>query len=263
MNSAKVVLVTGGSRGIGASIIEYFAKNNYNVVINYVTEKELIDYSQEVITNFASSDKEANTLKEKCEQKYGVETLLIKADVSKEVQVKNMVEKIIKKFGRIDVLVNNAAIVIDKEFADRTVKNFEETLRVNVIGTFLVSKYVSKYMLKAKKGKIINASSTNGLNTVYPTSIDYDASKAALISLTKNMAIEFAPYINVNATALSWANTEMNKQLPEEFLKEEHNKILLHRFAEPEEVAKLVYFLASNDANYITGEVIRIDGGMF
>ena len=104
-----------------------------------------------------------------------------------------MIERIIEEFGKIDVLVNNAAIVIDKEFSERTFEDFEETLRVNVSGTFLVSKCVSEYMLKAKKGKIINISSTNGLNTLYPTSIDYDASKAAVISLTKNMAIVLAP----------------------------------------------------------------------
>jgi len=258
----RVVLVTGGSRGIGASIIEYFAKNNYDVVIDYVTEVELADFSQKVIDTFSSSDEEANALKVKCEE-YGARALAIRADVSNEEQVKTLIELTMEEFGRIDVLVNNAAIVIDKDFSDRTFRDFEETLRVNVSGAFLVSKYVAKHMMAAKRGKIINASSTNGLNTMYPTSIDYDASKAAIISLTQNMAIEFAPYINVNATAAGWANTEMNTQLPQEFLEEEKKKILLHRFAKPEEIAKLVYFLASDDADYITGETIRIDGGIF
>lgn len=259
----KVILVTGASRGLGASIIEYFAKHKYNVVIDYVTEKELADFSQEVIDNFASSDEEANALKEKCEKEYGVKALAIKADISTEAQVKNLVEQTIREFGHIDVLVNNASIVVDKDFSERSFRDFEETFKVNVAGTFLVSKYVANYMLKANRGKIINISSTNGINTLYPTSIDYDASKAAIISLTKNMAIEFAPYINVNAIAPGWINTEMNKQLDPEFLEEEHNKILLHRFLETEEGAKLVYFLASDDANYITGEIIRVDGGMF
>ncbi len=170
---------------------------------------------------------------------------------------------VIERFGKIDVLVNNAAIVVDKDFRDRTYRDFEETMRVNVTGTFLVSKYVSEQMLAQKSGRIINASSTNGLNTVYPTSIDYDASKAAIISLTKNLAVELAPYINVNATAAGWINTKMNKQLPPEFLDEEHEKILLRRFAKPEEIASLVYFLAGEGGDYITGETIRIDGGMF
>ncbi len=264
MNSkSKVVLVTGSSRGIGACIIEYFARNNYDVVIDYVTENELSNFSEEVIHNFASSDDEANELKYKCEKEYGVRALAIRADISNEEQVKSMVEKTMKEFGQIDVLVNCAAIVIDKEFTNRTFRDFEETLRVNVSGTFLVSKYVSQYMLKVKKGKIINISSTNGLNTLYPTSIDYDASKAAVISLTKNMAIEFAPYINVNAIAPGWVNTKMNEQLPQEFLEEEHKKILLNRFAKTEDIAKLVYFLANDDSNYITGDIIRVDGGMF
>lgn len=120
--------------------------------------------------------------------------MAIKADISNEEQVSEMINRIIKEFGKIDILVNNAAIVIDKEFNDSTFQDFEETLRVNVSGTFLVSKYVSECMLNNKSGKIINISSTNGMNTVYPTSIDYDASKAAIISLTKNVAIQFAPY---------------------------------------------------------------------
>lgn len=189
--------------------------------------------------------------------------MAIKADISNEEQVSEMINRIIKEFGKIDILVNNAAIVIDKEFNDRTFQDFEETLRVNVSGTFLVSKYVSECMLNNKRGKIINISSTNGMNTVYPTSIDYDASKAAIISLTKNVAIQFAPYINVNAIAPSWVNTKMNSQLSQEFLNEELKNILLHRFAKMEEISKLIYFLSSDDANYITGEVIRIDGGMF
>lgn len=259
----KVVLVTGGSRGIGASIVGYFAKNGYDVVINYVTEVELAGFSDEVIGVFSSSDEEANQLGEKCKNEYGVDVLMIRADVSNEERVKSMVSEVMEKFGRIDVLVNNAAIVIDKDFKDRTYRDFDETLQVNVLGVFLVSKYVAEQMMKMKRGKIISASSTNGMNTVYPTSIDYDASKAAVISMTKNMAIEYAPYINVNATAAGWVNTEMNAQLPQDSLENEHKKILLRRFAKPEEIAKLVYFLASDDANYITGETIRIDGGMF
>ena len=173
-----------------------------------------------------------------------------------------MVDKIITKFGKIDVLVNNAGIVYDVEFEDRTVLEWQETLNVNLIGPFLVSKYVSKYMLENKKGKIINISSTNGINTCYPTSIDYDASKAGLISLTHNLALQFAPYINVNAVAPGWVNTEMNKLLDKDFLDEEKDKICLKRFAEPEEIAKLVVFLASDAADFINGEVIKMDGGV-
>ncbi len=158
-------------------------------------------------------------------KEYGVETLVIKADVSEDEQVKNMVQESIKRFGKIDVLVNNAGVAIDKEFEDRTVQDWKRTLEVNTIGTFLVSKYVSENMLKNKFGRIINISSTNGIDSCFPTSIDYDASKAASINLTKNLAIQFAPYINVNTVAPGWVNTQMNKELPEELIKEETQKI--------------------------------------
>ncbi len=209
------------------------------------------------------TDKEnAEELSNYLKQEYKIETLVIKADVSDEEQVKNMIQEIINKFGRIDVLVNNAGIAIDKEFEDRTVADWKRTLEVNTIGTFLVSKYASENMMKNKNGKIINISSTNGINTFFPSSIDYDASKAAIINLTYNLAIQFAPYINVNAVAPGWVNTEMNKELPKDLIEEETEKIYKKRFAEPEEIAKVICFLASEDAEYINGTVIKVDGGM-
>lgn len=161
-----------------------FAKKNYDVVINYLTDRE-------------NAEKLACFIK----KEYAVETLVIKADISKEEEVQTMVKQVMDKFKKIDVLVNNAGIAIDKEFEERTVEDWKRTLEVNTIGTFLVSKYVSQCMLEKKEGKIINVSSTNGINTFYPTSIDYDASKSAMINLTYNLAIQFAPYINVNAVA--------------------------------------------------------------
>lgn len=240
----KVALVTGSSRGIGKAIVSNFAKEGYNVVINDIKE-----------TN------ESLKLKEELEKKYKVKAFCYKADVSNENAVKNMVRDIINEFGKIDVLVNNAGIAIDKEFEDRTVEDWKETLNVNLIGPFIVSKYVGNEMIKNKKGKIINISSTNGINSFFPTSIDYDASKAGLINLTHNLAIQFAPYINVNCVAPGWVNTDMNKKLPKELIEEETNKIYKKRFAEPIEIAKVVTFLASDDADYINDEVIKIDGG--
>lgn len=241
----KVVLVTGSSKGIGKATAIEFAKKGYDVVINYLTDKE-----------------NAEKLSDYLKQKYKIETIVIKADVSDETQVQNMVKEIIDVFGRIDVLVNNAGIAIDKEFEDRTVEDWKKTLEVNTIGTFLVSKYASENMMKKKNGRIINVSSTSGINICFPSSIDYDASKAAIINLTKNLAIQFAPYINVNSVAPGWVNTEMNKDLPKEIIEEEAEKIYKKRFAEPEEIAKVIVFLASEDANYINGAVIKVDGGM-
>lgn len=242
----KTVLVTGSSRGIGRSTIMLFAQNNYDVVINYVNDYE-----------------SALSLKNEVETKYGVDALCIKADVSEEVEVSNMVDEIISKFGHIDCLVNNAGIAIDTTFEDKIVENFRRTINTNLIGTFLVSKYVGREMLKNKSGSIINVSSTNGIDTVYPESLDYDASKAGVISLTKNLAIQYAPYIRVNSVAPGWVMTDMNKELDSDFIKSEEEKILLKRFAKPEDIAKVIYFLASDDACYINSEIIRVDGGFY
>ena len=242
----KVVLITGASRGIGRSTALEFAKKGYNVVINYL-----------------NSEKNALDLKKEVEEKYQITALTIKADVSNEEEVKTMVEKIILKFGYIDCLVNNAGIAIDTIFDDKTKENFLKILNTNLIGPFIVSKEVAKYMMKEKKGTIINISSTNGIDTVYPESLDYDASKAGVISLTKNLAREYAPYIRVNSVAPGWVLTEMNKELDKEFIDNECERILLKRFADPSEIAKIVVFLASDDASYINSEVIRVDGGWY
>lgn len=240
----KVVLITGASRGIGAATARVFASNNYNIVINY-----------------NSSEVESKELSKELEQKDNIKTLTIKCDVSNEEEVKNMVEKTIEVFGHIDVLVNNAGIAIDTTFEDKTVENFRRILDVNLIGTFLVSKYVSNYMLKEKKGSIINISSNTGIDAYYPYGLDYDASKAGVISLTNNLALQLSPYIRVNTVAPGWVNTEMNKELDAEYIEEENKKILLKRFGEPEEIAKVIYFLASEDASYINSSIIRVDGG--
>lgn len=244
MEDKKVVLVTGSSRGIGSSTIIEFAKKGYNVVINYF-----------------SSEEEALTLKKKVEDEYNIKALAIKADISIEEEVKNMVDIVISEFGKIDVLVNNAGIAIDTLFIDKTVENFRKILDINLIGTFLVSKYVGKYMLERKSGSIINVSSTNGIDTVYPMSLDYDASKAGVISLTHNLAIEYSPYIRVNTVAPGWVMTDMNKELDEDFVKEECENILAGRFAEPSEIAKVIVFLASDESSYINNSIIRVDGG--
>ena len=240
----KVALVTGSSRGIGKATIIELASRNCNVVINYVSNGE-----------------EANNLKNHVVDKYKVRAIVVKADISVEAEVKNMIEAVIKEFGKIDILINNAGIALDNDFYDKSVEEFRKVLDVNLIGPYLVSKYVSIHMLEKEYGKIVNVSSTNGIDTVYPSSIDYDASKAGVISLTHNLAIQFAPYINVNAVAPGWVKTDMNSELGERFMKEEQSKIYFKRFAEPEEIAKVIVFLASDDASYVNNAVIRVDGG--
>ena len=240
----KIVLITGASKGIGRSTAIEFAKNGYNIILNY-----------------NNSIDEAKELKILLEEKYKIECLAIKADITIEEEIDNMINEAIERFNHIDVLVNNAAIAIDTTFEDKTKENFQKILDTNLIGTFLVSKKVAKYMKEKEKGCIINISSTNGIDTYYPYGLDYDASKAGVISLTKNLAVELAPKIRVNTIAPGWVNTEMSKDLSEEFRKEECNKILLNRFAEDYEIAKVIYFLSTEDASYINGSIIRVDGG--
>lgn len=239
----KTVLITGASKGLGAAIAKVFAKNNHNIILNY-----------------NNSEEEALKLTEELKQ-YNIEVLPIKADMTKEEEIKEMVGISINKFKKIDVLINNAGIAIDTTFEDKTKENFIKIIDTNLIAPFLVSKYVGESMLKEKQGSIINISSTNGIDTYYEYSLDYDASKAGMISLTHNLALHFAPYIRVNCVAPGWIKTEMNKNLDEEYKKSEESKILLKRFAEPEEIAKVVYFLSTDDAKYINNETIRVDGG--
>lgn len=233
-----VVLVTGSSKGIGRETIIKYAKEGYDVVINYNNSKE-----------------EALLLEEEV-KKMGVKVLSIKADISNEEEVINMINIIKEEFNTLDVLINNAGIAIDTTFEDKTVDNFRRILDVNLIGTFLVSKYASKIM---NKGVIINVSSTNGIDTVYPESLDYDASKAGVISLTHNLAKQFAPNIRVNAICPGWVKTEMNKELDDEFINNELSKIKLNRFAEPSEIADAIYNISI--CTYINDSIIRVDGG--
>lgn len=240
----KVAIITGSRRGIGEAIAYKLAQNGYSIVINDREDKNQVD----------------NVVRE-LQEKYNVNAIGIMADVSKENEVKKILQIVKDKFGRIDILINNAAIVEDMEIEDRSTELFNETITNNITSTYLMCKYIGKEMFNNKKGKIINISSTNGINTFFPTSIDYDASKAAVISLTHNFALEYAPYVLVNSIAPGWVNTDMNKQLPKELIDEECEKIYLKRFAEPSEVANLVSFLASDECTYINGEIIKFDGG--
>lgn len=239
------VLVTGSSRGLGKAIAIEYAKHGYDVIINYNNSKD-----------------KALELKDHIESNYKVKALVIGCDISKEEEIDTMIDEIYKEFGHLDILINNASIALDQDFELKTKEDFMKTLETNLVGTYLLSKKIGLKMKETKKGNIINVSSTNGLETTYPESIDYDASKAGIISLNHNLANYFAPYIRVNTICSGWINTDMNKDLDEEFIKDETNKILLGRFAEPEEIAYLAYFLGTDKSSYINDSIIRIDGGV-
>lgn len=242
----KTVLITGAGTGIGASTALKFAKLGYNVVINY-----------------NNSFESAKEVEEKC-IKLGVDTLLIKADITREDEIQKLVQKSIEKFGKINCLVNNAGISIDTLFEEKTKENFMKTLETNLVGTFLVSKYVAEYMLKEKEGVIINISSTNGIDKYFPMCLDYDASKAGLISLTHNLSMQYAPYIRVNCVAPGWIGTENElSNVDDDYKKLEEEKIFVKRIGTPDEVSNVIAFLASDEASYINNSIIRVDGGTY
>ena len=239
----KVVLVTGASSGIGKEIVRKLA-NYYEVIIHYNNSK-----------------KEALELKQELDHLYNKDLLIVNCDLSKESEIDSMLNTIYKKYNNIDILINNAGLAIDTLLEDKTKDNFMKVLDTNLIAPFLLCKKIGPNMKENKYGVIINISSTNGIDTPYVESLDYDASKAGLISLSNNIANYLAPYVRVNTICPGWIDTRMNKELDKEFAKKEEEKILLGRFGKPEEIANLVDFLISDEANYINNSVIRIDGG--
>lgn len=241
----KTVLITGAAQGIGKAIAWELAKHQYDIVINYHT-----------------SEQAATDLSSKIMETFGVRAMAIGADVSDPKQVDRMIAQVEEEWGGVDILINNAAIDLSNLFHLKNAEEFRRTLDVNVVGAFNCSKRVYASMLKQEYGRIINIASTNGINTYYPMCIDYDASKAALISLTHNLAFEMGPYIHVNCIAPGFIGTENELDgYDEEFLKEEVEKIMVKRYGDPKEVAYLVRFLISDQADYINNTMIRIDGG--
>lgn len=240
----KVVLVTGSSSGIGREIVRKLA------------------YDYEIIIHYNSSEKDAFEIKKELDKLYNKDIMLVKCDLSNEEEINNMLEDIYDRYSNIDILVNNAGIAIDTIVEDKTKDNFIKTLEVNTIAPFLLMKKIGIKMMENKYGNIVNISSTNGIDTLYPESLDYDASKSALISVSSNMAHYLAPYVRVNTICPGWVDTRMNSELDNEFIKEEESKILLERFAKPEEIANVVRFLISDEASYINNSIIRVDGGL-
>lgn len=242
--SNKVALITGGSRGIGKEIALELGRNGVNIVISYVNNMEK---ATAVIDEIIS---------------YGVKAMAVCADVSVEEDVLHMIKTVEEEFGTIDILVNNAGITKDNLIIRMKEEDWDSVMDVNLKGTFLCTKAVSRIMMKKRYGKIINITSVVGIMGNAGQS-NYSASKAGVIGFTKSMAKELASRgIRVNAIAPGFIETDMTEVLKDEIKDTMLKAIPLNSFGNPKDIANLVVFLASERSDYITGQIINVDGGM-
>lgn len=244
MLEGKVALVTGGSRGIGKAICLDLAKNGATVIVGYHTNAEM---AEEVVKTI--------------QEQFGGQAEAVQLDIKDYHQIQTQIRDLIQRYKKIDVLVNNAGIAKESSIiTDPTVDSWREVIEVNLIGTFYCIKAVSMYMLLNQSGSIINISSVAGLIGLEKGS-SYSASKAGIIGLTKSLSKEFASYnVRVNAVAPGYTNqTGMVDQIADQ---NADQKVPLRRFAQPEEIARVVTFLASDQSSYITGQTIAVDGGL-
>ncbi len=238
----KVALITGAGSGIGEATAMRFSEEGAKVVINDV--------------NLEGANKVAEKIKAN-----GGEAIVIKADISKKDEVEAMVQKVIEQFGRLDILVNNAGINRDAFAKKMTEDDWDAVININLKGTFLCAQAAMKAMSKQNYGRIINTSSIGALGNLGQA--NYAASKCGVIGLTRTLALECARYnINVNCIAPGATITPMTSKMPKEIVDVITEKIPLKRWAEPKEIANMHLFLASDEASYITGQVIFVDGGI-
>lgn len=244
MGERKVAFITGGTRGIGKEVALKFAENGYDIVINYVSDRTDVE-----------------KLKKELEEK-NIKALILKADVTNREQIEELAKQAIEEFGRIDVLVNNAGITKDNLLIRMSEEEFDKVIEVNLKGTYIVTKVVTKYMMKKRAGSIINLSSVVGVSG-NAGQVNYSASKAGIIGFTKSIAKELSSRnIRANAVAPGFIETDMTAVLSDNIKENIHNQIPLKRMGTAKEVASLIYFLGSEESSYITGQVINIDGGM-
>ena len=242
---SKTVIVTGGSNGIGAATVIMFAEKGYNVVLNYNRSAQAALFLQESLTET------------------GYNVTAIRADVTNRSEVNTMIDKTIKLYGKVDVLINNAAIAQQKLFTEITENNWSQMISTNLTGTFNCCQAVSGHMINNKCGCIINISSIWGL-TGSSCEVHYSASKAAVIGLTKALAKELGPSnIRVNCVAPGVVATKMNQNLSVDDLNVLIDETPLGRIASAEEIAKTIYFLADEDSGFITGQIISPNGGFY
>ncbi|MEE0945467.1 MAG: 3-oxoacyl-ACP reductase FabG [Acutalibacteraceae bacterium] len=240
----KTVIITGASGGIGSAATILFAENGWNVVMNYYKSSQ----SAKLLASSLSA--------------HGYSVFPYYADITDRSSVERMIYDAENKFGKIDALVNNAGIAQQKLFTDITDNDFNEMINVNLKGTFLCCQAVLPGMIHYKSGKIVNISSIWGI-TGGSCEVHYSASKAAVIGMTKALAKEVAPSsIQVNCIAPGLIETRMNNNIPTDELAQFVDDIPLGRMGEPSEVAQLIYYLCSENSDYITGQVITLDGGI-
>ncbi|WP_366249588.1 3-oxoacyl-[acyl-carrier-protein] reductase [Terribacillus aidingensis] len=244
MLSGKAALVTGASRGIGREIALELARNGVNVAVNYSGSKEKAEAVAEEI------------------RALGQESIVIQANVAEETSVKDMVKQTIEAFGSLDILVNNAGITRDNLLMRMKEEDFDAVIQTNLKGVFLCTKAVTRQMMKQKAGRIINVASIVGVSG-NPGQANYVAAKAGVIGLTKTAAKELAARnVLVNAVAPGFITTDMTDEMTDEQKQAMQSMIPLGKPGKPEDVARVVRFLASEDSNYMTGQTLHIDGGM-
>lgn len=244
---SKTAIITGSGRGIGAAIAKRLARDGFNVVINEVSQEALDTYGAQTA--------------EEC-RAFGVKAECYAADVSDYSQCEAMVKKVKEDFGTIDVLVNNAGITRDGLLLRMSEENYDDVIRINQRSVFNMTKLAGAVMLRQKSGKIVNLASVAGLYG-NPGQMNYSASKGAVIAMTKTAAKELGSRgINVNAVAPGFIKTPMTDKLTEEQRGAILAQIAMKRYGEPEEIAGVVSFLCSDDAAYVTGQIIEISGGL-
>ena len=225
----KKVLITGGNKGIGSALVKKYLDNNYEVFTTYCHDKEFIRIPNVTYLEF-------------------------------DLDNKDSIDQVVNDISNIDILINNASICNDNDIHSKSFDDFKKIINVNLIGTLYLTSEITKN--KLTKGNIIFISSDNALNENYPESIDYDASKAGLIKVADDFAKYLAPNIRVNVVAPGWVNTAMNKDMDKMYKEEVTNRLLMNRFAKPEEIANVVYFLTSDEASYVNGTTVCVNGGI-